>query len=170
MRARAPIAALLAVLALASCMPAAAFFDLGSLLGGPLHASCKLTWTFPGQQCADVAAALVDAATKMSGDDCNGSERCLYSVQSSSASKISAKHETPVKHYKDDLTLSLSQQTANDCVVAGYSTSETWYAVLDYGTNYCNLRNLADATGLKFSESVSASTCTQVGSANCDKY
>lgn len=26
----------------------------------------------------------------------------------------------------------------------GYSTSETWYAVLDYGTNYCNLRNLIE--------------------------
>lgn len=24
----------------------------------------------------------------------------------------------------------------------GYSTSETWYAILDYGTNYCNLHNL----------------------------
>ena len=24
----------------------------------------------------------------------------------------------------------------------GFSTSETWYAVLDYGTNYCNLHNL----------------------------
>ena len=28
------------------------------------------------------------------------------------------------------------------CVVSGYSTSETWYAVLDSGTNYCNLHNL----------------------------
>ena len=24
----------------------------------------------------------------------------------------------------------------------GYSTSETWYAILDFGTNYCNLHNL----------------------------
>ena len=26
----------------------------------------------------------------------------------------------------------------------GYSTSETWYAVLDYSTNYCNMRNLLE--------------------------
>ena len=26
--------------------------------------------------------------------------------------------------------------------IQGYSTSELWYAVLDYGTNYCNLHNL----------------------------
>ena len=30
----------------------------------------------------------------------------------------------------------------------GYSTSETWYAVLDYGTNYCNLHNLITGTAL----------------------
>ena len=28
----------------------------------------------------------------------------------------------------------------------GYSSSETWYAVLDYGTNYCNLHNLIIGT------------------------
>ena len=28
------------------------------------------------------------------------------------------------------------------CVLQGYSRSETWYALLDYGTNYCNLHNL----------------------------
>ena len=28
----------------------------------------------------------------------------------------------------------------------GYSTSETWYAILDYGTNYCNLHNLITGT------------------------
>jgi len=33
-------------------------------------------------------------------------------------------------------------------IVQGYSTSETWYAFLDYGTNYCNLHNLI--TGLLF--------------------
>ena len=30
----------------------------------------------------------------------------------------------------------------------GYSRSETWYAVLDYGTNYCNLHNLITGTTL----------------------
>jgi len=30
----------------------------------------------------------------------------------------------------------------------GYSRSETWYAYLDFGTNYCNLHNLI--TGLLF--------------------
>jgi hypothetical protein len=29
-----------------------------------------------------------------------------------------------------------------------YSTSSLWYAILDFGTNYCNLRNLLDGAGL----------------------
>jgi len=33
-------------------------------------------------------------------------------------------------------------------MVQGYSTSETWYAFLDYGTNYCNLHNLITGAGL----------------------
>lgn len=52
-----------------------------------------------------------------------------------------ATHETPVKHYVDDLTFTFKQNGA-DCNVDGSSSSETWYAVLDFGTNYCNLNNL----------------------------
>ena len=56
----------------------------------------------------------------------------------------------------------------------GFSTSETWYAYLDYGTNYCNLRNLADLSKLSstanFMEETSDKVCTQYSSRNCDKY
>jgi hypothetical protein len=33
-------------------------------------------------------------------------------------------------------------------LIQAYSTSATWYALLDMGTNYCNLRNLLDGTGM----------------------
>ena len=36
-------------------------------------------------------------------------------------------------------TINLRQ---NMNLLQGYSTSEVWYAVLDNGTNYCNLHNL----------------------------
>ena len=57
----------------------------------------------------------------------------------------------------------------------GFSTSETWYAVLDYGTNYCNLHNLVDGAKIDtstygFKEQTSDSQCTQYTSHNCDKY
>ena len=57
----------------------------------------------------------------------------------------------------------------------GYSTSETWYAVLDYGTNYCNLHNLVDGAMIDtkmygFKETTDDSSCTQYTSRNCAKY
>ncbi len=46
--------------------------------------------------------------------------------------------------------------------------------MLDYGTNYCNLRNLVDGSGLSqsawFKEDTSDSVCTQYSSHDCDKY
>ena len=33
-------------------------------------------------------------------------------------------------------------------IIQAYSTSDTWYALLDMGTNYCNLRNILDGTGM----------------------
>ena len=59
-------------------------------------------------------------------------------------------------------------------MLQGKSSSETWYAVLDSGTNYCNLRNLVNGADLDkapgFKEDVSDSTCTQFSSADCGKY
>lgn len=63
---------------------------------------------------------------------------------------------------------------ANQCIVSGFSKSKVWYAVLDYGTNYCNMRNLIDGTGLSdrkdFTEATDDSICTQYSSAKCDEY
>ena len=54
-----------------------------------------------------------------------------------------------------------------------FSQSET-LSLLDYGTNYCNLYNLMDGSGLvldtDFSEDTNDFICTQRSSANCDIY
>jgi hypothetical protein len=70
----------------------------------------------------------------------------------------------------DDLTITFGAGDQNPCTVHGFSSSETWYAILDFGTNYCNLHNLATATTLQFTEKTSDSICTQYSSANCTKY
>jgi hypothetical protein len=75
-----------------------------------------------------------------------------------------------VKQYVDDLTMDFSASANGGCSVKGFSTSETWYAVLDYSTNYCNLHNLADHTKLAYTEETSDSICTQYSSRNCEKY
>jgi hypothetical protein len=58
--------------------------------------------------------------------------------------------------------------------VQGYSKSDLWYAILDYGTNYCNLDNLITGAALDKSngyvETTSDSVCTQYTSRNCDIY
>ena len=51
-----------------------------------------------------------------------------------------------------------------------FSKSTIWYAILDDGTNRCNLENLVGPTGLTHSEQGSDATCTQYSSANCNKY
>lgn len=140
----------------------------------PLHASCKIDWTF-SVSCDQIENRLVGIIERWKGPEgcAGGGEKCLYTLQSRSSTEIKAVHETPVKRYKDDLTFTLTSKTGG-CAVHGYSTSETWYAWLDKGTNYCNLRNLIDGADLNrdpaFKEETSNSQCTQYSSHDCDKY
>jgi len=113
-------------------------------------------------------------STWTSADNCkNGGEKCLYTLISQTDSKITVTHETPEKHYKDDITFDFKQD-GEQCVVNGFSTSETWYAVLDYGTNYCNMHNLLTGASLDllpgFKEDTDDSVCTQFTSADCEVY
>uniref|UniRef100_A0AAV2JLH9 Uncharacterized protein n=1 Tax=Knipowitschia caucasica TaxID=637954 RepID=A0AAV2JLH9_KNICA len=54
------------------------------------------------------------------------------------------------------------------------SISQTWYAIKDHGTNYCNLYNLMEGSGLTeargYREVTSDFLCTQRSSANCTIY
>ncbi|GFO05273.1 hypothetical protein PoB_003177800 [Plakobranchus ocellatus] len=142
------------------------------IIGGPLHASCKLDWNV-GMNCKAAGQTIVDQINKWKGDDCGTGEKCLYSLDSFDGKILKAKHETPKAHYIDDLTM-VFNDNGDDCAINANSTSETWYAVLDYGTNYCNLHNLITGSGLdktaRFKEDTSDSVCTQFSSANCEKY
>ncbi|XP_041480545.1 uncharacterized protein LOC121428037 [Lytechinus variegatus] len=143
-------------------------------LGFPIHASCRLSWMF-GVNCSTVSMDLVNQIKKWSGsDNCDqGGEKCLYSLVSVNSTILLAKHETPKQHYVDDLSFKFTQKGAN-CAVHGYSTSETWYAVLDKGTNYCNLHNLITGSGLDetkgYKENTNDGECTQYSSSDCDVY
>ncbi|XP_035673556.1 uncharacterized protein LOC118413971 [Branchiostoma floridae] len=145
--------------------------------GYPIHASCTIDWGF-SQNCSAVNASLVKQInTWTSSDNCkNGGEMCLYKFVSASGTELKATHTTPVKNYVDDLTFTFTpgQTAQTKCRVKAHSTSETWYAYLDYSTNYCNLRNLAEGAGLtdtpNFTEVTEDSICTQYSSRNCTKY
>ncbi|XP_046847000.1 uncharacterized protein LOC124440637 [Xenia sp. Carnegie-2017] len=140
----------------------------------PLHASCEIDWTF-GINCSTVNTKIVDQIKKWSGFEiCGESEKCGYKLISYSSTNIKATHTTPKKHYVDDLKFTGFTESSNNCDVKGMSSSETWYAVLDYGTNYCNLHNLITGSGLDkvpgYKEMTSNSKCTEYTSANCGKY
>lgn len=147
--------------------------DTATALGGPLHASCKMQVAFNETSCADVAAALKKAGDAMSNFDCTGpkgnGEKCGYSITTATATEVKGTHKTPVHKYVDDISWALSA-AGEGCAAKAFSTSETWYAVLDQGTNYCNLHNLMAATGLAFGETTSDSICTQHSSADCSKF
>lgn len=141
-------------------------------LFGPIHASCNIDWNF-GISCNETSQKIVAQMVKWGEIDCGTSEKCLYKLKSKNETTLLATHTTPVKKYVDDLTFTLKPQ-GQSCQVHGFSTSETWYAVLDYGTNYCNLHNLIAGAGLDktnaYSEKTDDSVCTQYSSADCDKY
>lgn len=143
------------------------------IFGGPLHASCKIEWNI-GHSCERTVDKIKSQIATWGEDfDCKQGEKCLYKLVSSDGKTLKATHETPAEHYVDDLTFTFTP-SGSQCQVHGFSTSETWYAVLDYGTNYCNLHNLITGSGLDktdgYEENVSSSECTQVSTANCDKY
>ncbi|XP_051785274.1 uncharacterized protein LOC127528441 isoform X2 [Erpetoichthys calabaricus] len=139
---------------------------------GPLHAQCKVDWYF-GIPCHDVYDELVSQIKKWSKADCiDGGEKCMYKLESANAHFIKAKHTTPVKKYTEDLNFRLIPYLLDiGCHVPALSVSEAWYTLVDYGTNYCNLYNLIDGSGLNmvpgYKEMTNDFICTQHSSANC---
>ncbi|KAK3715617.1 hypothetical protein QZH41_009611 [Actinostola sp. cb2023] len=142
---------------------------------GSFHASCKIQWNWK-LNCSTVNELIITQIKTWNGPEgcAHGGEKCLYFLKESSPTVIKAIHETPTKHYKDDLTFNFAKSPEGGCSVGGYSTSETWYAVLDDGTNYCNLHNLITGSKLDkaagYVETTNDSQCTQYSSRNCDKY
>lgn len=54
-----------------------------------LHASCRLTWTFPSSSCTVASGALAGAVNAMGGfSDCDSSEKCGYTLISANATEV----------------------------------------------------------------------------------
>merc|ERR1711962_534274 len=152
----------------------------------PLHASCRLQWSFSTLSCPQVRQQLERQMRAWEGDSNCGTtssscpelpcgQLCLYTLVDSTATTITAEHRTPAKRYVDDLTFTLTDSgSGRGCQVEAFSTSRLWYALLDMGTNYCNLRNLIDGAGLSnnagFSEVASNKKCTQYDSRDCSRF
>lgn len=150
----------------------------------PWHASCKINWNIP-VGCDGVKEKLIlqmntwqgDANCGAISDQCPAlpcGQNCLYNHTGTDADgTVRGIHLTPVKRYSDSLSFKF-EATGNTCKVEAFSSSDLWYAYLDFGTNYCNLRNLLDGTGLSvtegFTEETEDSVCTQYTSRDCSRY
>lgn len=142
----------------------------------PLHASCTVVYEFNGT-CLSVNAALVQQIHEWNGTTCGTAtyvhQKCRYALDNASAERLTANHTTPVKKYVDDISMRFSQKSGGFCEVNAYSKSQLWYAFLDSGTNYCNIHNLVEGSGLESnltSKVTSNQVCTQYSSANCNRF
>ena len=151
----------------------------------PWHASCVIKWKIP-LDCDTVKNKIVNQIKEWETTECPGvseecpklpcGQKCLYNFTSYQEEDkiITATHETPKHRYIDDLTFKLSEVSSVKCDVKATSRSRTWYAVLDFSTNYCNLRNLIEGAGLSemesFEEMTKDSVCTQYSSRDCQRY
>ncbi|KAI4872348.1 hypothetical protein NFI96_016871 [Prochilodus magdalenae] len=156
-----------------ACVSAVALFVLGlgvlsALAAGPLHAQCSVIWTI-NIPCFDASSLLVNQIKGWTTESCPPkSQKCLYSLVAVNGDDIVATHTTPVMRFVDDITFNFSTPNADSCEIQGHSTSRSWYAIFDSGTNYLNMHNLMRGSGLSssptFTESTTDRVCTQYSS------
>lgn len=148
----------------------------------PWHASCAISWQLQ-DNCQTFKTKLINQIQAWEGDSLCPSvsascakmpcgQKCLYEFVADKDNTITATHKTPVARYIDDLTFTLKDKNGK-CDVEAKSSSRLWYAVLDMGTNYCNLRNLLDGAGYteeNLTEVTEDSVCTQYTSRDCTRF
>merc|ERR1712018_621445 len=145
------------------------------------HAECSVVWTV-SEDCESVQTKIEDQMFEWySEENCgeippgpnqpNG-QKCLYRHNCTVDFVTTGTHTTPIHRYIDDVTFTFTQET-DYCSIDGYSRSRTT-SVLDFGTNYCNLFNLMDGSGLTqdpaLTEDTNDDICVQYSQADCDKY
>ena len=173
------------ILALGGLVFLGAFQLFSMSFSYPWHAQCQIQWRI-GESCESVHNKLVNQIELWTANECPTTsescpkmpcgQKCKYRLVKSSPKTglVKATHTTPVKEYVDHLTFNLTSSGDGECEVGGYSTSGTWYAILDFGTNYCNLRNLIDGAGLDkaegFRERTADDICTQYDSRDCTRF
>ena len=76
-------------------------------VSAPIHAQCSVTWKWPGVKCLQVQEAITTQMKKWESDEgCKdgSNEKCLYKIISQDLGLIKGTHETPIKHYIDDVS------------------------------------------------------------------
>lgn len=103
------------------------------------HASCKQTAVMDAP-CAIVAKEIQARVQGQYGTWHDPHNNGTYSLVSATNSTLQLVRMTGNKKYKDKITITLAA-AGNSCTLMGCSESQV-FSVLDYSTNYCNVRSL----------------------------
>ncbi|KAF1383724.1 hypothetical protein PFLUV_G00134810 [Perca fluviatilis] len=147
------------------CVVACALF-LGMCIvtnGGPsdtTHAFCKIVWLF-GFPCDKVSMAILTQIKAMGS----------YKLGPVTSALIQANHTSAIGQIETVNFTMISTASGQGCHVDGSSVSAFWFSLFDNGTNYCNLHNVIQGSGLTkapgFTEFTNEWLCLGVGVAAC---
>merc|ERR1711994_375631 len=143
------------------------------------RAQCRITWNIP-TNCNAVQTKIQNQMnlwkeTPAGKEACPGtSKQCPRKFEGiDQVGRVTGYHLTPAKSYKDRVSFEFTEN-GSSCKVVGFSKSTVSYAFLDFGTNYCNLRNLLDGANLSqgngFTDQTSTRICTQYDKINCARF
>ncbi|XP_077414429.1 uncharacterized protein LOC144044094 [Vanacampus margaritifer] len=126
----------------------------------PTHAFCKIVWLL-GVPCSKVNVAIVTQIKAMGS----------YKLGPVTPLLIQANHTSAVGQVESvNFTVSSTAMSLG-CRVDGASTSAFWSSLFDNGTNYCNLRNVIQGSGLSkapgFTEYINEWLCLGYGLSAC---
>ena len=131
--------AIKAVMALLAAEPTAASYACPSSPAF-IHASAKVQVVVPAETCDAVKSEMLARVQGQFGAWHDPHNNGTYSITSDAGGQIALQRLTGDKKYTDKMTIVL-QNTTSGCTLFGCSESQTT-SILDFGTNYCNLRML----------------------------
>ncbi|KAM7400432.1 hypothetical protein PAMA_004900 [Pampus argenteus] len=124
------------------------------------HAYCKIVWLL-GLPCDQVNIAIVTQIKAMGS----------YKLGPVTPDVIQANHTSAVGQTESVNFTMISMAMGQGCHLDGLSVSAFWYSLLDNGTNYCNLRNVIQGSGLTkapgFVEFTNEWLCLGIGLSSC---
>uniref|UniRef100_A0A3Q1GDX7 Immunoglobulin V-set domain-containing protein n=1 Tax=Acanthochromis polyacanthus TaxID=80966 RepID=A0A3Q1GDX7_9TELE len=101
------------------------------------HAFCKIAWLV-GVPCDQVNMAIVTQIKAMGS----------YKLGPVTPTLIQANHTSAVGQTERVNFTMMSTSISLGCLIQGCSVSEFWFSLFDNGTNYCNLHNVIQGSGL----------------------
>ena len=121
------------------------------------HADCHVSAVF--QASCDQVYKTMDANIRSYDSDTTSPSQGVYTLKEESSNDyIWSTRLTKNKQYTDDQLFEMTQGDGDSCSVAGHSRSQSM-SVYDYSVNFCNLWNIYNSLGIKYTYSVPKRQC-----------